>query len=338
MMNILIIGGTRFVGLAIVHAALQRGHTLTVFHRGKNALPNNLQVERVFGDREDLASLEPLRGRTWDAVIDTSGYVPRSVDAAAQALSQCGGYTFISTVSVYKDHATPHTDENYPLGSIDDAAADAVISAAQITGENYGPLKARSEAAVVRAFGARALIVRPGIIVGPNDHTERFIYWVRRLQRGGDVLLPAVLDHPWQLIDARDLADFVVTQTEQRAHGVFNACGPATPARGIFDAIAAGVSADAPSAALVPFSAAFSEQHSLFDWQLLPLLVPAGGSHDGLYQVNCDRARAAGLRHRPMAETVSDIAAWDAARGAPALKGGLPAEREAELLALWRAG
>jgi 2'-hydroxyisoflavone reductase len=330
-MNILMLGGTRFVGLAIVREALTRGHTVSAFHRGTNPGPDDLAVEHIYGDRERPDDLAALRGRTWDAVIDTSGYVPGVVRASAQALTGCGWYTFISTISVYADHATPNPDETYPLGHIADDVAAGVTSGTQISGETYGPLKVRCEREVTAAFGERATIVRPGLIVGPHDGTDRFTYWVRRIGRGGDVLMPDALAQPWQLIDARDLAAFTLGLVERRVAGVFNACGMPTPAAEIFDA----ARNPAAPARFVTADADFIAKHELSDWAKLPLFVQTE-DHAGLYSVNCDRARAEGLRHRPIAETVADIATWDAGRAVDTLKIGLSAAREAELLAAWR--
>jgi 2'-hydroxyisoflavone reductase len=330
-MNILMLGGTRFVGLAITREALTRGHTVSVFHRGTNPGPEDLAVEHIYGDRERPDDLAALRGRVWDAVIDTSGYVPGVVRASAQALAGSGWYAFVSTVSVYADHATPNTDESYPLSQIADDAAAAVTSATQINGDNYGALKVRCEREVSAAFGARTTIVRPGIIVGPHDPTDRFTYWVRRIGRGGDVLMPDQLAQPWQLIDARDLAALTLGLVERHVNGIFNACGEPTPVAQIFEA----ARNPAASARFVTVDSAFVARHELSDWAKLPLFVSAD-EHSGLYSVNCDRARAEGLRNRPIAETVADLAAWDAARGVDALKIGLTAAREAELLAAWR--
>jgi 2'-hydroxyisoflavone reductase len=330
-MAILIIGGTRFVGLAIAREALARGHDVTVFHRGSSPGPVDLTVEHIHGDREKPADLDALRGRVWDAVIDTSGYLPATVREATAALAGCGWYAFISTVSVYADHATPDADESYPLGRIDDAAADAVTSATQINADNYGPLKARCERIVLDAFADRSTIVRPGLIVGPHDPTDRFTYWVRRIRRGGDVLVPDALAQRWQVIDARDLAALTLTLVELAIAGVFNACGQPTPVSEMF----AAAEDPARPARYVTVDGDFMTKHDLHSWQHLPFFAPNDG-YAGLHAVNCDRARAAGLRHRPIAETIADIAAWDAARGVDTPKMGLSAEREAELIAAWR--
>ncbi len=336
-MKILILGGTRFVGRHMLELAAARGHMLTLFHRGKTQPARLPDAEHILGDRE--GDLSALRGRAWDAVIDTSGYVPSAVRAAAEVLHDAAPYyLFISTISAYADSATPGADESYPLARMPAEQAAAVSSASQITGENYGPLKVLCEAAVQEAFPGRACIVRPGLIVGPHDASDRFTYWVRRAAQGGNILAPEALHARWQVIDARDLAAWVLDLTEKRITGVFNATGPAPEhpltMAAVLDA-AAALRPDVPRW-LVSVSDAFLKSEELDSWQHLPLVLPAGSSeHAGFYHVDCRRAIAAGLTFRPIADTVRDTLLWDAAREGP-LAIGLSPQREAEALEKWR--
>src|SRR5262245_53013995 len=195
-MKILIIGGTRFLGRHLVDAALARGHEVTLFNRGKSNPDLFLTIETILGDREhDLNKLTQV-GREWDAVIDTSGYVPRIVRLSAQSLERSvKRYVFISSISVYADFKKIGIDENDPVGKIEDESFE------EITGESYGPLKALCEKAVQEIYKDRALVIRPGLIVGPNDSTDRFTYWPVRVARGGDVLAPEKPDAPIQVVD-----------------------------------------------------------------------------------------------------------------------------------------
>jgi 2'-hydroxyisoflavone reductase len=340
-MKLLILGGTRFLGRHILEAAQARGHEVTLFHRG-SSLPEDLPpVERLIGDREQ--NLSALAGRQWDAVIDTSGYVPSVVGASAQLLRDAAPhYTFISTISVYADHATPNADESYALSTMPAEQVALVNSAAQVNGENYGALKALCEAEVAAAFPGAACIVRAGLIVGPHDPTDRFTYWVRRTARGGAMLVPDTLESPWQLVDARDLAAWTLSMSEQRADGLFNATGPAPEQPLLFgDVLRAAVETAGQQPEWVRVSAAFIEAEDIGGWPQLPLHISPGASeYAGFYRVNCARAIAAGLTFRPIASTVADTHAWDQARlrmgAGEELKMGLSASREAELLAKWR--
>lgn len=336
-MKILILGGTRFVGRHMLELATARGHALTLFHRGKTQPAGLPDAEHILGDRE--GDLSALRGRAWDAVVDTSGYVPQAVRASAQALRDAAPhYTFLSTISVYADHATPDADESHALATLPAEEAAQITSASQITGENYGALKALCEAEVAAAFPGCACVVRPGLIVGPYDPTDRFTYWVRRVAQGGDILAPQALDARWQVIDARDLAAWVLDLAERRHTGVFNATGPAPEhpltMAAVLDA-AAALRPDAPRR-LISVSDAFLKAEELDSWQHLPLVLPADSAeHAGFYRVDCRRAIAAGLTFRPIADTVRDTLLWDAAREGP-LATGLSPQREAQALEKWR--
>jgi 2'-hydroxyisoflavone reductase len=195
--KLLILGGTRFLGRHLVDAALERNHQVTLFNRGKSNPDWYPEIETIIGDRD--SDLEQLTERSWEAVLDTCGYIPRIVRASAQALSAAvTHYTFISSISVYADETIPNMDETALVGSIEDETVE------EITGETYGPLKVLCEQEVQSAFPEGALIIRPGLIVGPHDPSDRFTYWPVRLARGGDVLAPGDPRMPVQIIDARD--------------------------------------------------------------------------------------------------------------------------------------
>src|SRR5258707_5702086 len=218
-MKVLIIGGTRFLGRHLVDSALARGHVVTLFNRGKSNPDLFPQIETLIGDRKH--DLDKLSGRTWDAVIDTCGDFPRIVRLAATSLERSVGcYVFISSISVYADFKKIGINESDPSGKIEDETIE------EITGESYGPLKALCEQVTLDMYGERGLVIRPGLIVGPNDPTDRFTYWPVRVARGGEVLAPGSPDDPIQLIDVRDLGEFLIRLIDNKTTGVFNALGP----------------------------------------------------------------------------------------------------------------
>ena len=206
-MKLLLLGGPRFLGRAITEAALERGHELTFFNRGTTNPELYPEVERIVGDRKE--GLDALAGRSWDAVVDTCGYLPRDVQASSAALTESSLYCFVSSISVYADFRTP-VDEDSPLAELGDQRDD------DVTNESYGALKALCESAVRATFAERALVVRPGLIVGPHDPTGRFTYWPHRVARGGEVLAPGPPERPTQVIDVRDLAEWTVALCEER--------------------------------------------------------------------------------------------------------------------------
>ncbi len=218
-MKLLVLGGTVFLGRHIVAEALAHGHEVTLFNRGQHNPDLFPEVEKLRGNRN--GNLETLRGRRWDAVIDTCGYIPRLVRASAELLAQSvEHYTFISSISVYADFSAPGLNENAPVGKLQDEAIE------EITGETYGPLKALCEQAMENAMPGRALIIRPGLIVGPHDPTDRFTYWPYRVAQGGEVLAPGHPDRPVQIIDVRDLAKWIMRMVEAGKTGTYNATGP----------------------------------------------------------------------------------------------------------------
>jgi len=326
-MRILIIGGTRFVGRHLVEAALARGHEVTLFNRGitdPNLFP---QVEAVYGDREH--DLDKLSGRSWDTVIDVAGYVPRIVRLSAEVLEpNVSRYVFISSLSVYADFRKIGIDESYPVGKIEGESVE------EITGETYGPLKALCEKAVREIYGERALIVRPGLIVGPHDPTDRFTYWPVRVARGGNVLAPQKPEATTQIIDVRDLSDFIIKLTEENASGVYNATGPEYElTMGKLLEVSKQVSGS--DANFNWASVEFLNQNKVEAWSDLPAWIPDDEEGVGFARIDISKPIQAGLTFRPLEETVRDTLEWAKTRPVDhEWKAGLTAEREAEVLAL----
>jgi 2'-hydroxyisoflavone reductase len=311
-LKILVIGGTKFLGRAVAEDALRRGHQLTLFNRGETNPGLFPEVEQLHGDRKRDLSL--LAGRAWDAVIDPSGYVPADVRASAEELRDAGRYVFVSSVSVYADFSTGPT-ESSPVAELGDMPADELAP----DSSNYGPLKALAEAEVRDAFGERALIVRPGLIVGPHDPTGRFTYWARRLARGGEILAPGPPERLAQFIDVRDLAAWILDAIEQGLSGTFNATNEGVS----WEELLAG-------ADVTWVSDEFLQEHEVGPWMELPLWLP-DPEWAGMHATDVSRAVAAGLRFRALGETIQG------AVEAPAEEGvGLTPEREAALLAAWR--
>jgi 2'-hydroxyisoflavone reductase len=336
-MSLLVLGGTRFLGLHMTEVALARGHRVTFFNRGRTNTDRFPGVPRITGDRN--GDLGGLAGRSFDAVIDNSGYVPRQVRLAAQMLrASVPHYLFISTLSVYASFASPN-DEGSPLGKLADETTE------KVDGETYGPLKALCESAAREVYGAgNVTVLRPGLIVGPDDNTDRFTYWPARAARGGRFVAPGTPSDPLQFIDARDLAAFALDAVERRVIGTFNVVS--APGRfTIGELVAASVDAARdiakPAAAPEPvwMPAAFLEAQKVQPWSDMPVWVPATGDSAGFAATAMSRATVAGLRIRPLAETVADTLRWHLSRPAAErdkLKAGLAPEREAKLLADFR--
>jgi 2'-hydroxyisoflavone reductase len=326
-MRILVLGGTSFAGRHLVELARPRGHDLVLFNRGRTGADLHPGVERVVGER--AGSLDGLRGRTFDAVVDMSGYFPSDVERSAQLLAgSAGRYLFVSTRSVYADHSRPGSNEEAALAELPPGAP-----ADEITGESYGPLKVRCERAARAAFGERLLILRPGLIVGPYDPTGRFTYWPVRVAAGGDVLAPAPPDQPIQVVDARDLVTFALDLLERDAGGTFDVVSPAgmLTLGGVLDA---GLAAGSGDAHLVWVDEAFLLERGVEPWTELPLWTP-GPDMAGFQRSDVSRALAAGLSIRPIAETVADTLRW-ASLAKPGAGASMTREREAALLREWR--
>ncbi len=324
-MNLLILGGTVFLGRHTVEAALARGHEVTLFNRGQHGPELFPDVEKLRGNRDgDLSALE---GRRWDAVIDPSGYVPRLVTDSARLLAGAvEHYTFVSSLSAYASFAKPNQNEDAPLATMDDPTIE------EITGDTYGPLKVLSEQAAQAAMPGRVAVIRPGLIVGPHDPTDRFTYWPVRVAKGGDLLAPAPADYPVEFTDVRDLAEWMVRVAEQRIPGVFNASGPGTPATlgGLLETCQ---EISHSNASFVWAGEEFLRENEVQPWSQLPLWIGNGPEYDGFSRYDCSRAIGAGLTFRPVAETVAATLGWAQSRPADhTWRAGLSAEREAELL------
>lgn len=334
-MRTLVLGGTLFLGRAVVEAALERGHEVSIFTRGQTNPGLFPEVERLRGDRD--GDLSALGGREWDAVVDTSGYVPRVVGAPADALAPSGFYAFVSSVSVYADMSSP-PDESSATATLDEETEE-------VTGASYGALKAACERVVGEAFPGRSLAVRAGLIVGPHDPTGRFTYWVTRVARGGEVLAPEPRDLAVQFVDARDLGAWIVRMAEEGRGGTFNATGP--PGRVTMEALLETCRVVSGSdAGFVWASPEFLRAHEVREWSELPLWI-ADPAYAGMHRAEVSAALAAGLAFRPLEETVRDTLAWATDPGAeePSRKqgaelppAGLAPEREAELLEAWARG
>lgn len=329
--TILILGGTAFLGPQIVNAATARGHKLTLFNRGRtrpNLFPD---IEKLRGDRD--GDLKALEGRKWDAVVDTSGNVPRIVKASAELLApNVDHYVYISSISVYADTSRPGADETAPVATIEDKTVE------KIDGRTFGPLKALSEEAAETAMPGRVARVRPGLIVGPEDPSDRFTYWPARIDRGGEVLAPGSPDDPVQLIDVRDLGEWIVKLIEDRTTGIFNGLGPDKPLT-IGAMLEACKAASGNGAKLTWVDADFLAEQNVNGWTDMPVWVPNKGDSAGFAKVSNAKALKAGLTFRPIALTAKDTLAWfktlPEARRAKLLAGISP-ERELKVLAAWK--
>ena len=326
-MKVLILGGTRFLGRALVDAALARGHEVSLFNRGSTNPNIYPDVEKLRGDRD--GNLDVLKGRTWDAVVDTCGYVPRIVGASARLLADSvEHYTFISSISVYDEsvHTTPDADESAPLATLKDETVE------EVTGETYGGLKVLCEQAAENAMPGRVLNVRSGLIVGPHDPTDRFTYWPVKVWRNETVLAPP-RDAALQIIDARDQAGWIIRMAEQRKAGVYNVTGPDDRLTygEVLGTCREVVGDDA--AAVIHADEAFLLENEIQPWMHLPLWLPTANA--GLSQVNIDKALVDGLTFRPLKSIVQDTLDWfkEECGDEPLRGGSLPDERETELLA-----
>ena len=327
-MKVLILGGTVFLGRHLVEDALARGHEITLFNRGKRNPDLFPEVEKLQGDRDgDLAS---LAGRKWDVAIDTCGYVPRVVKASAELLSDAvEHYSFVSSLSAYKDFSTPDQDETAPVATMEDETVE------EVTGDTYGPLKVLCEQAAERAMPGRVLNVRAGLIVGPYDQSDRFTYWPHRVALGGEVLAPGDPAAFVQFIDVRDLAACILTMAEKRKAGAYNVTGaPRTVS--MANVLDESKRASGSNATFTWVSEEFLSENNVQPWMEMPLWIP-GEEAIGFNSASIAKATADGLTLRPLSETVRDTLAWDATRPADHVwKAGISAEREAELLSLWR--
>jgi 2'-hydroxyisoflavone reductase len=326
--RLLVIGGTSFLGRHISEQALAGGVELTLFHRGRTNPDLFPEAEHVLGDRD--GGLEPLRGRSFDAVIDTSGYVPRVVRDSAELLEpSVGHYTFISTVSVYDANGGAGTDVDGPVGTIEDESFE------EITEESYGPLKALCERAVEETYGPdRSLVIRPGLIVGPDDPTDRFTYLPARIAEGGRVLAPGSPSTQTQVIDVRDLAGWTLDATRRRLTGRFNAVGPEHPLTigHLLDRCVAVSGSDA-EIVWVPSSELIAKGVEI--WTDLPLWLGEDPELAWMDRVDTRPAIEAGLTYRTLDDTIAETLAWHLANWDLPSRAGfrMTRERESELLA-----
>ncbi len=331
--TILMLGGTGFLGPQTVEAAIRRGHKVTLFNRGRTRPGLFPDLEKLHGDREK-DDLKALEGRRWDAVVDTSANVPRWVKKAAAVLgANIGHYIYVSSVSVYSDVSKPGTDETAPVSTIDDPTTE------KIDGRTYGALKVLSEKAAETAMPGKVAVVRPGLIVGPEDPTDRFTYWPVRVARGGEVLAPGSPDDPIQLIDVRDLGEFLVRLIDDHTTGVFNALGPdktLTMGR----TLEACKEVARSDATFTWVDADFLEKQGVNAWSDMPAWVPSSGETAGFARVGNARAIKAGLTFRPITDTSKATLEWF--RTLPEdrrnkMRAGVSHEREAKVLAAWKA-
>lgn len=333
--KILVLGGTGFLGPHFVRAALAKGHTITLFNRGKTNVGLFPDLEHLKGDRES-GDLEVLKGRTFDAVVDTSGYVPAHVEATAKLFAQSAShYQFISSISVYGQFGErPEViDESAEVGTVDDAEVAKVETIRQSL-PFYGPMKARCEAAAEAAMPGKVSVLRPGLIVGPGDTSDRFTWWPVRIDQGGEVMAPGDPDARVQFVDVRDLADFMLRCIENEITGVKNVNGFAGPVS-MGDVLATCKCATSKAVTLTWVGEAFLAANGVKPWMQMPLWLPA----DKRSIVDVKRAIDAGLTFRPIADTVRDTLQWaKTERGdKPFERTGVPAARELELLEKWHA-
>ena len=326
-MRILILGGTGFLGRHLTERALARGWDVTQFNRGQRNPGLYPGVTEIHGDRK--VGFDALAGLSFDSVIDTSGYFPRDLVASATALKPASPhYVFISSVSAYADTDVPSINEENPLAPWNAGYEDAT----EITGENYGALKAECERRLTDIYGDGTLIIRPGLIGGRYDPTGRFSYWPQRFRKGGRIVVPEGLGAPVQIIDAFDLANWTLDLCASRTGGIFNGIGPAAPMTlgDLFEQL----KSLAPSGTdLVPLSDDFLLAHKVAPWMGLPLWIPKAKGGEGMMRVELTRPLAAGLKHRPLTETVADILAEIDETGTFAAGSSLTAKEEQALLA-----
>ncbi len=342
-LKILILGGTGFIGPHMVREALRRGHEVTLFNRGRTNRTLFPDLELLVGDRDN--NLDALRGRKWDAVVDNSGYVPRHVADSATLLSTAvSHYIFVSTVGVYAamsgnltaadyhDVDMPNTEYDSPLVTMPDETVEEVVT------ETYGPLKVLCERAATEAMGEdRITILRPTWVAGPGDNSDRFTYWPVRVARGGEMLVPGTSADLIQIVDVRDLANFVVDSLEKNITGIYNmVTPPGSYAMGEFMADCQAVTASDASFTWADLS--FIEANGLYAAGELPIWAPMSGDTRSDAIVNGDRSFSKGMQTRPIKETIRDTLTWwetlpEDRRDK--LRAGLSAERETELLVAW---
>lgn len=325
-MKLLILGGTIFYGRHVTEEALRRGHEVTLFTRGMHPTDSFAGAIKLQGERD--GNLSALEKGEWDAVLDTCGYVPRVVRMSAELLKgRVKTYAFVSSVSVFSEEQDGPINENSKTEKLADETVEVV------DGETYGGLKSLCENVVRDVYGERALIIRPGLIVGPYDSSDRFTYWPWRMHKGGDVLIPDSPDQAVQFIDARDLALWTLDLLEKGSAGTFNASGPLEPYRmgDVFDRIH---EATGNNANLIPVALDFLEKQGVKGWTELPLLQ---GESDAHMRIDVSKAVNAGLTFRSLEETTNDTLEFALGRGEDhPWRNGLPADKEKRVLETWK--
>jgi 2'-hydroxyisoflavone reductase len=342
-MKLLILGGTRFLGRHLVTAALARNYEITLFNRGKHPSAELPSVETIYGDRH--SDLAKLQGHRWDAVIDTCGFLPRTVTASAETLSHSiDAYVFISSLSVYADFSVSGLDETAPTAALTNeqlAEANAIDSSGQASavtyGKMYGGLKALCEQAAEEVLPKRVLVIRPGLIVGPYDYTDRFTYWVQRVANGGEVLAPGRPGRHVQFIDVRDLAEWIVRMIERKGTGVYNANGLPNnlTMEGVLEECKMVSASDA---SLTWVSEEFLLQEKVAPWSEMPLWMPeeAAPHLKGFMFIDCNKAVGAGLTFRPLNDTIRDtLTSSETDRLNEELQAGIDRAKEQRLLRKW---
>ncbi len=335
-LRILILGGTGFIGPNQVEYALARKHQVTLFNRGKTNSTLFPKVPRLIGDRNAPGGHDALKKGTWDVVIDNPTRNPQWVrDAGAALKGRVGQYVFVSTISAFSDYSKPGMDENGPLN-----APGAPANWASNDGAFYGPNKVQCEIDAKAQFGEdKVTIVRPGLIVGPGDLSDRFSYWPVRIQKGGELLAPGTPSDPVQYIDVHDLSEWIVRTGENHTVGTFNATGPKTPTT-ISEMLYGIKSVTTSDARFTWVPAEFLAEHQVRAWVDMPVWQPAFGRTAGFMAVNCQKAYAAGLTFRPLADTAKTTLDWYRTRPAAEqekARAGIAPEKEKVVLAAWHA-
>jgi len=334
-LKILVMGGTSFVGPAFAEMALARGHELTFFNRGRTNSHLFPGVERVTGDRTVAEDVEQLRGREFDVVLDNSCYFPRVIDLVTDIVKDTvKQYVVISTISVYSGYDLTGMTEDAELATLEDPTTE------EVTGETYGGLKVLCEQAAQRALPDRTTVIRPGLIVGPMDRTDRFTYWPVRVSRGGEVLAPGEPDQDIQFIDVRDLMSFTLKCIEERQLGVFHCTAKAgsITTGGMLEQSRKISGSDAT---FTWVDADFLEQQEVAAWSEMPCWIPPEGEYAGFGSVDVSRAMAAGLSFRPLSDTIHDTLEWwkvqpeNPEGPRTELRAGIDPEKEAKVLAAW---
>lgn len=332
-LDLLILGGTGFLGPHIVDAALAQGHKVTLFNRGKTNPHLYPELEKIVGDRK-TKDIEKLVGRKFDAIIDTSAYFPRVVDLAMEVLKDnIGLYLLVSTISVYKDWSKPDMDEKSAVGVLDEPTTEI------ITNETYGPLKALCEKAAEKHMPGKVFTIRPGLIVGPLDKTDRFTYWPVRIKKGGEVLAPGDGSDFIQYIDVRDLAEWMIYGIEQQMNGIYNAQsnGRDITIKQLLDTCVKNLN---PGAKLVWVDTSFLEKHDVTPWADMPVWIPAKDDNAGSGMMSSKKAYANGLKQRSIDNIVNDCYNWFISLPAERqekLGAGISQEKEMAVLKAWNA-